>query len=280
MALIAAAAIAGTAALGGSLLSSSAAKSAASQQANAATNAANLENQQYQTTRQDLIPYNTAGQSLLGPLSSQYLNTGNALGAAFNNAQGSMPQQITAQNINQLPGYQFNLSQGENAVNNAAAARGLGESSTDFNNASNFATGLANQYANDYFNRGQTLFSDANTQFGNANTLETTLYNQLYGPTALGENAGAQTGNIGSSLAQAQGGQIAAAGQAQAAGTAASGQALANGLGTVGNSISQYMLLNNILTNSNGLGTTTGVGSNGWGAGSSGTQPFGGGNQY
>lgn len=273
--------VSAAAGLAGSAISAGAAKSAASQQANAATAAANLQESQYQQTRSDLLPYNTAGQAGLPALQAQAGQTASALGTAFGNAQGAIPQQITAQNINQLPGYQFNLSQGLNAVQNSAAGRGLGVSSTAFNNASNFATGLANQYATDYFNRGQQIYNDQSQQFANANTGATTVYNQLYGPAALGENAAAQSGAIGQAGAAAAGTQIAAAGQAQAAGTSAAANAVTNGLNTLGSAPLQYLALSNVLNSGNGLGSSGGgLGSNGWGAGSTGTQPFGSGNTY
>lgn len=279
---MAAVAIGGVAVAGlaGSAISAGAAKSAASQQANAATNAANLQQGQFQQVRSDLLPYNQTGQSFLPALQAQPSNAANALGTAFGNAQSAIPQPMTQAQLEQTPGYQFQLSQGLKGVNNAAAARGLGVSSTDFNNAATFATGLANANYQTQFGNAQTIFGDQNQQFSNTNNMENTIYNQLYGGSSLGENAGAQSGSIGQAGAAAAGANIAGAGQALAAGTSAAGNAISNGLNTLGSAPLQYMALNGVLNSGNGLGTTTGVGANGWGAGSTGTQPFGGGNQY
>ena len=62
-------------AIGGSaLLGASAAKSAASTQAAAADRAAELQNQQFQQTREDLAPYRAAGQTALNALTPALRN--------------------------------------------------------------------------------------------------------------------------------------------------------------------------------------------------------------
>ena len=93
---------------GSSLLGGSAAKSAASTQAAAADRAAELQNQQYQQTREDLAPYRAAGQTALNaltPLATNY-------------------QKFGMGQFQQDPGYAFRLSEGQKALDRQAAARG------------------------------------------------------------------------------------------------------------------------------------------------------------
>lgn len=240
-----AAAIAGSAVAGlaGSAISASGAKSAASQQAAAANQAAQLQHDQYLQTRSDLSPYNTAGQSNLGPLSNYYQQTQGLFNTAFNNAQNAIPTIPNQATLLNLPSYQFNLDQGLKAVQSQATANGLGLSGAATKAAQNYATGLADNYLGQYFQMGQTQFADQSQQLANALSGSSQVFNQLYNPASLGENAAAQTGSIGANLAQSQGNLIAAAGQAQAAGTGTAAGALSQGIGGLGNNALAYALL-------------------------------------
>ena len=165
------------------------ASSAADAQTSAADSAnARLTAQQAQT-RGDLLPYQAAGQ--------------NALTQQLGMAQKGFSFDPTMSELEKTPGYQFNLAQGEKAVQNSASARGLGISGAAQKGAANFASGLA---ANTY-----------QQQFGNALTKYTTNINALGGISGLGENAAAQTGNQGTQIAGSIGNNITGAGNAQAA---------------------------------------------------------------
>ena len=137
---------AGVSAVGGvatGLIGASASKSAASQQANAANQSAALQEQQYQTTRNDLMPYNLAGQNNLGLYQNFYQTSADQLGQAYSDAYNHIPQGMTEANLIQTPGYQFNLSQGLRAMQNSSAAKGLGVSGAAMQGAGTYATGLA-----------------------------------------------------------------------------------------------------------------------------------------
>lgn len=259
LAIGAVAASAGSSLIGAGL-QSSAAKSAASTQAGAALQAAQMQQAQYQQTRSDLLPYNQTGQSDLSALSAFQPQAQNALTGAWNTAQAAIPQQITAQNIGQLPGYQFNLSQGLQAVQNSQAAKGLGVSGAALKQAAQFAEGTANNYANDYFTRGQGIYNDQSQQFSNLYNQTGQGFNQLLAPAQLGESAAAQAGSIGQAGAAAAGSNIAGAGQAIAAGTTASANAIANGLNTAAQAPLNYLLLSNALKTPSGGATGGGLG--------------------
>jgi hypothetical protein len=160
------------------------------QQASSAANrAADLQQQRYETTRGDLLPYTQAGQA-------------DMVGA--NRLLLGSPSQIEAK-LQGMPGYQFTRYQGLKAVQNSAAARGLGVSGAALKGAAGFATGLADQTYGEQVNR---LFQGAQ----------------------IGENAGAQTGSAGAALAGQGGNALINGGAAAAAGTVGATGNLSQGL--------------------------------------------------
>jgi hypothetical protein len=165
-------------------------------------------------TRADLSPFREAGAAALGPLDQ--LATGNAA-------------QVNSQ-LSQLPGYQFTRTQGLKAVQNAAAARGLGTSGAALKGASTYATGLANQTYGDQFNRLLSLGQ-------------------------LGANAAATQGNIATQTGSNIASSYAGLGNAQAGGYAGIGNALSGGA----NAYAQYQLFNNLLNAGGGGGSVAPV---------------------
>ena len=217
------------AAIGGSaLLGSATSLIGSSSAAKSASNAANLQQQQYQTTRGDLLPYNTAGQAAennalaltdLGPTGGGPDYTS----IAYNQF---LPPQMTEQQLQQTPGYQFTLDQGLKATQSAAAARELGVSGASLKGASTYATGLADKTYLDQFNTQQQRFQDVL----NLNTSQQSVLQGQFGRLAdiahTGESAAAQTGVAGTSAAATGGNYINQAGLATAAGTTGVGNAV------------------------------------------------------
>jgi hypothetical protein len=241
--------------------------------ASAANRAADLANQRYDTTRGDLLPYNTAGQGALGDLSALAASGPNGPGGTnyLSMAQGMLPGQMTEAELQNTPGYQFQLGQGLKAVQNAAAGRGLGVSGAAMKGAATYATGLADSNYQNQFANAQTRFGDVlnlnTTQQGNL----TNQFNRLNSMATLGENAGAQTGVTGAGLANTAASALNQAGAYQAAGATGVGSAAS---GAVGNYLS-YNLLQQAIQRGGSGGS---VGTNGWNtqpAGAGATQPFG-----
>jgi hypothetical protein len=225
-----AAAVAGVGAISsiaGSALQAGAASSAASAQEQAAQYAADLQHQQYEQTRSDLLPYNTAGQNANNEISQM---------GAFNFAP-------TQANLATTPGYQFALQQGLRGVQNSAAARGLGNSGAALRGAADYAQGLA---SNTY-----------QQQFQNALTGYNTNLAKLQNQASLGENAGAQTGNIGAQLAGNAGQAIIGGANAAAAGQVGVANALSGGINGIGNAYITSQLLQNGGMYGNPWGGTT-----------------------
>lgn len=211
----AAAAIAGSAVIG-----AGASLAGSSQAAKSAKDAANLQQQQFQTTRGDLFDYNQAGQAAthnalaltdLGPTGGgpNYVDL----------AAANLPPQMTQAQLEATPGYQFTLAQGLKATQSAAAARGLGVSGASLKGAGTYATGLADKTYLDQFNVAQQRFGDVL----NLNTAQQGVlqgqFNRLSDIAKTGESAAAQTGVAGTSAAATGGNYLNQAGLASAAGT-------------------------------------------------------------
>ena len=81
------------------------------------------------------------------------------------------------------PGYQFQLGQGQQAVERSLAARGLGQSGAALKAAQEYGQGLASQTYDDYFNRQSQL---ANLGYGAASGLGS-IYSNLGNVQAAAE---------------------------------------------------------------------------------------------
>ncbi|MGN8022255.1 hypothetical protein ACTJJ7_16250 [Phyllobacterium sp. 22229] len=213
-AIIGSAVVGAGASVAGSMAQSSATSKASKAQQDAQKYAADIQKDMYDTTRGDLLPYNTAGQNATNMLTNRL-------------PELTAPIRMDQSTLEQTPGYQFNLSQGLKSVQNSAAARGLGTSGAALKGAASYATGLAD--------------STYQNQFNNAVTNQTNAYNRLMGVSTLGENAAAQTGaygtqtasNIGNgaiTTAGNIGGNIRAGGTAIAAGMTGAANSLTNGV--------------------------------------------------
>ncbi len=166
----------------------------ASKGANAQTKAANKATQaqmnMYNTTRNDLLPFQRMGAQ-----------SGNMLMSRMDEL--TSPFEMTQAQLEQTPGYQFTLGEGLKATQNSYAAQGLGQSGAAMKGAAQYATGLAS-----------TTFQQ---QLQNYLAQNMQQYNMLMGGAQLGESAAAQTGGFGTQTAQQVGNNLIGAGNAQAA---------------------------------------------------------------
>ncbi|MFM0501875.1 hypothetical protein [Paraburkholderia caffeinilytica] len=256
---------AGVGAIGGAIISSNGAKSAADTQANAANSAAQTQWNEFQAIEGNEQPYMNLGDAAITPLlqAMGYKVTGNANGTTgANGANGTtnplsisvnpnsiLQQQFTAPTlaqVQQTPGYQFTLQQGEQAVNNSAAARGGLLSGATLKDLMAYGQGLASTtYQQDYTNALNTYRTNYNAASNNVN--------RLSGLTTLGQNAATNVGNQGLQTAANAGQLTTSAANASAAGTVASSNAASGALSSLGNTGSTYALLSE-LTNQ---GTTS-----------------------
>lgn len=201
----------GVAAIGSSAIGAAGqawgASKASSAQGKAGRIAMMLQEQKYQQAREDYAPYRELGTGAAGQLGQQlpFLTSPIKMGQA---------------ELEQTPGYQFTKNQGLKAVQNSAAARGLGSSGAALKGASEFATGLANKTYQDQFNL--------------ENINRTNAFNRLAGVTQIGTGAINNLTNAGTATGQGQASTQVGIGNAQAAGYNALGQAIGNFAGNVG----------------------------------------------
>jgi hypothetical protein len=175
-------------------------------------------------------------------------------------AAGAVPPTMTQAELEQTPGYQFILSQGQKAVQSAAASRGLGVSGASLKGAAANATGLADATYQNQFNNAQQRFTDyLNLNLGQQGNL-TNQFNRLSGVASLGEGAATQNAAQGTQAAAASGNYLNQAGLAQAAGTTGVGSAINQGV----NNYLGYNALQNALNPTNSI---AGAGTSGFGAG-------------
>jgi hypothetical protein len=171
---------------GSALLGASSAKSAASTQAAAADRAAELQNQQYQQTREDLAPYRAAGVNALGKLE----------GMADYTMFG--PEQFSRD-----PGYGFRLSEGQKALDRQAAARGGLISGGALKAAQRFGQEMGSQEYTNAFNRYQIERAAKLGPYQSLANVGQTTANQLgqFGATNAANVGNLMTGGAAASAA-------------------------------------------------------------------------------
>lgn len=202
------------------------ASKASDAQTSAAKTAADTSLSMYNTTRGDLSPYRDIGSTAAGQLTNRL-------------SELTSPITVDPNQLENSDYYKFASTQGQKAVTNSAAARGLGTSGAALKGAASFAKGLATDTYQTAFNMAQTNQSNA--------------YNRLKSLVDTGENASAQTGSAGVSAANTAAGAQIGAGNAQAAASNATGSSLSN----LSNNLSGYAMYKGLYGNS-GSGPSAG----------------------
>ena len=212
------------------------------QQADAATLAAqqqaNSQQQGAAALTAQLAPYSAIGTSVLPQLlqslgyNANFGSNGNLQGISGQGFQYN-PFSFNPSDLQNTPGYQFTLQQGQKGVNNALSSQGLLGSGAQAKALSDYTTGLAN---NTYNQQLQNALGMYQTNYGTALGTYNTNAGQLGNLLNLGQNAAAGVGQANQNAAVN-------AGNAIAQGTIGSGSQAANtfnsllGLGKAGSSI-------------------------------------------
>ena len=183
------------------------ANKAADTQSKNADRVAAMQQQQYAQTREDLSPYRAIGGDASGRLTSRL-------------SELTTPISVDPNVLNQSDYYKFASTQGQKAVQNSAAARGLGSSGAALKGAAAFAKGLATD--------------TYKTSFDMANINQTNAYSRLKALVDTGQSASAQTGSAGQAAAQAAGTALTGGANAQAAAANATGGALSGLANNIG----------------------------------------------
>lgn len=172
--------------------------------------------QYFGIARDALNPFINAGHTSINDLMSAIHGTGaKDLGIGGGGANLLSTFAPTQAQLEQTPGYQFNLSQGTQAAQNSAAGRGLGYSGNAMKSGVDYASGLAS-----------TTYQQ---QLQNYMAQNQQAYNMLLHPAQLGQTAAGQLGQFATQTGQNIGASTAGAYNALAGGLAGSANALAGG---------------------------------------------------
>lgn len=224
------AALTAAATVAGAAISSNGAQSAAKTQAEAAQSAEQTQLSMFNKDQANLSPYMSAGTGALSQLS-------NIFGFGGGGATGSGPNSSAAlSQLTQMPGYQFGLDQGQQALDRSAASRGLELSGAQLKDSQTFGQGYAQQQAWQPY------------------------VNELNSVSGLGENAAAGVGSNGLATGQGVAASQLAGGQASAAGSVAQSNILGSGLSQLASQISPYTSsYGNVVVGANNSGGYAGV---------------------
>lgn len=182
---------------------------------------------------------------------SPYLNAGGGATATLGSLLGTPGQGLlqnwtgqftapTAAEAEATPGYQFQLQQGEDAIQNSAAAKGSLLSGRTLADLNNYAQGTASTNYQNTFNNSLTQYQSAyNTFLNNQNN----QYSRLMGLSGEGLSAAGGAGSLISGV----GGDIASLYGAQGAAGAGGTLALGQGIGGAASTLGNIPLLSNLI---------------------------------
>jgi hypothetical protein len=218
----------------GSLVGGS--EAASGQQAAASTEAAAeqaavaAEQQDFGVTEGNLAPFVGYGTEGITDLLTEMNTPGFGGTGAGGGPLGAIPN-IT--DPSQLPGYQFTLGQGEQAVNNAATAQGLGgRSGPLMKSITSFATGLANSSYGQFL---QNYWTNQNNRYN-------MLYNQVLTGQAAAANVGQAATSTGGNVASSTLSGAAGVANAQGAAATATGAGISGASNQFGNALTAALL--------------------------------------
>lgn len=247
-------AILGASLVGGGLgivgagMQAGAAKDAAQTQAQASVYASNLQNDQFQQQQKNIQPWLQAGQAALPTLQNMA------------NTPVNFSQQDFQNNMD--PAYQFDLQQGQQAIQRSAAANGTLMTGGTLKDLTSYSQGQA---SNEYSNAYNRFMNNQNTQF-----------NRLSSIAGTGQTATGQLGQVGMNTANAIGGYMTGAANAQGASTIAQGNAWSGALSGLGNNIGNGVTVGSLL-NRGSFGGGGGAGGTAMGSYFGGANPYAGG---
>jgi hypothetical protein len=235
-------------AIGGSaVLGAGASIFGSSEQSSAETNATSqanaLQEQEFNTTQANEAPYLAAGKTALNTITQDQAN-GTGFAAAWDPS-----------NLSQTPGYQFQLQQGNQAIQRSAAAQGGLLSGAAGKAMDQYSQGLA---GTTYQNQLTDYLAQSNQQ-----------YNQLAGVAGLGQSATQSANTTGTSAINSIG-QNTIAGATGAANASASGlvgasNAFSSGAGNLASyyqNQSNQQNLYSLMSAGQGYGTVPSAGMN------------------
>lgn len=205
-------------------------KEAAKTQAASADKATQLQRDEFGTVQTNEAPYMAAGNTAVSQLLSQLPQ----LTQGFDPTAAGVPAQFsyTGADITSDPAFKFAMDQGTQAIQRTAASKGGLLSPATEKSVAQFATGTADQFYGNDFNRALSTYT---TNYGDAfNTFKSNqndAFSKLSSLTGMGLNAAAGTNAAGMNMANQSGEYALQAGNANAAGIIGSANAGASAFG-------------------------------------------------
>lgn len=152
-------------------------------------------------------------------------NAGSSAGVGNDPRFGMLTRPFGMADFQESPAYQFNLEQGRRAIENAASKNKTLYAPQTLQDIGRYSQGVAS-------NEFQNAFSNYNTNLNN-------IWSRLYAMSGSGQNAAAQLGGFGTTVAGNMGNDITSGAAASAAGRVGSANAISGG---VGQGINAYMM--------------------------------------
>ncbi len=205
----------------GGLMGAKASKDAAGMQSDATRYAADLQNNQFETTRRDMEPWRNVGQGALYQLRD------------MTQPGGALMQTYTGEDLASDPGFQFGLDQGRAAIDQSAAGRGILFSGKTLRDLMQFGTDYGGTKFNEGFQRDM-----ANKQFQQGT---------LSGLSGTGQATAMGGAQLGQQNAQSISDLLTSGAAARAAGTVGAANALSSGISNAGNTYMQMSMLDRIM---------------------------------
>lgn len=196
----------------GGLIASDSARSASNKMADASAASDAMQKQMYDQTRQDNLPAMDARNASLDKM-RQLLGIGGDPSSA---GYGSLGGSINPGDVQNEPGYQFGMQQGQTALNNQLGARGMRNSGA--------ALKAASRFGNDY---ATTKYDNA---FNRAVANRSAQLNPLQSVAGLGQTGAATIAGAGQNFANQVGANQIGLGNALGASTIAQGNVWGNAL--------------------------------------------------
>lgn len=209
------------------------AKEAASTQASADQTAQQIQQAEWTQQQANEKPFLQAGQGALADLQKDVEDPN------FSKYPGGTFQAPTLAQAEQMPGYQFQLEQGTNAIDQNAAANGSLLSGNTGKALTDYGEGLA---STDYGNLYNQALQQYMTNYGVWNNDTTNQVNRLQTLANTGLNSAANLGSEGQAAAQNTGNLAVQQGTALASGTVGATNAINGGINSVTSAASQLPL--------------------------------------
>jgi len=234
-------------AIGGSaLLGAGSSLMASDKQAKAGAGSLKLQGDIYNQNKMQLDPFinqgyqaNFALGDLLG-LRGINTHAGTLAGAGHQDTNAALVAPFTLDKFQQSPGYQFNLQQGQMAIDKGANARGNYYAPQTLQDISRFSQGLA---SNEFNNERNAYWQQQNN-----------VFNKLSQQGQMGLSGANALAGVGSNYAANAGNTMAGIGNTQAAGIMGAGNAIQGGISDYFNQYMQAQMLKQLQTPTYGMG--------------------------